>query len=234
MQHKINYYRDLGVSEDDKKMKKLTERLEKLHQKVMKSGKDMEERDRSVLGAYVTFDDKRDVIRLMHAYRWSNLSLGRLFQPRSLRFHGGRLKVEIAAEPSNVLWENADIGTCERWGRWSFITIIVVLFLLGAATINVLMESEKKIVMDEQAAQTCSMDALSSACSEDDLKTGVCAVDDPPDTVDANGNVVETFTRRRLNELQRDVNAGVRMLEDTTEWVDAEMQSDVRFQINYF
>ena len=112
-----------------------------------------------------------------------------------------------------------------------FILIIVILLLLGAAAISLLMESEKKNIMRSASEETCSMDDLSAACTQEDLQTGVCVVSDPADTVDSDGNAVETFTRRRLNAFQGGAYGGIRNRrrsgQNGADFVNAEMQADV-------
>ena len=77
-----------------------------------------------------------------------------LFQGKNLRFHGGKLKVVEAAEPSNILWENADVGHTQKCARVTVITLLALAFLLIAGAINVLMTSEKTILMEEMANTT--------------------------------------------------------------------------------
>ncbi len=103
---RIRFSQELGFADDDKKVVKLKQKLEKLHAKVLKSksGSEKTEADRNVLGAYVTFNDKRDLLRIMHAYRWSAFFLGVFLQKKDLQFEGGKLWVKVAAEPSNILW----------------------------------------------------------------------------------------------------------------------------------
>ena len=86
--------------------------------------------ERDVLGAYVTFDNKADCQRCLHAYRWSQVQLGQIFQTEEHRFHGKRIKVAEADEPSNILWENADCSRMESWSRCCGVTFVVALLLL--------------------------------------------------------------------------------------------------------
>ena len=85
--------------------------------------------ERPIFRAFVTCKLVMDKDLIVESYRMSRTSLGFLFQSKQNRFEGKRIRVDKAPEPSNILWENQDCPTRERFIRKSITKLIVFLLL---------------------------------------------------------------------------------------------------------
>jgi len=125
----------------ERKRKKLGLKMEKLEKKVEKL--DLKKQTLTC-AAFVTFNNEESALRCKYDYRYSRYWFFRQFQPKALRLSTGqhfdsrgrpqlfRLQVTKAAEPSDVLWENLEIGWKERMVRYFITTLITILLLAGS------------------------------------------------------------------------------------------------------
>lgn len=111
---------------------KLMKHLENLDAKLSKKKHDRLEQDRDVVGAYITINLKADRSRLLFAYRWANFRLFRLFQGKSMRFYGKAIRVTVPPEPTNILWENADVTHFQSFARACVTYLFALICLAGS------------------------------------------------------------------------------------------------------
>lgn len=113
-------------------------RNDKKCQKLIQQDNEMEERlrkkyphiksigDVPKIGAFIIFDKAEDNVEVLRAYHKT-----RVTYPEDLKLNGQyKIKVRDADEPSNILWENLEVGWIESFIR-TFIVGIVVFVLLA-------------------------------------------------------------------------------------------------------
>ena len=126
--------KDRGLDRD-RQIRMLKRKIKEFDQKIAKksetdSGKTHDERP--VNRAYVVFEDisvRKQCIATYHkenkcCRRWKN-------QPEHLKINGmHHIEVEPAVEPSNIQWENLEIGRCEKQARKAFIVLVTIIIII--------------------------------------------------------------------------------------------------------
>lgn len=110
-----------------KKVDNLKKQLEKLEDK-LGSKLDGEEL-LPVVRAYVILSNTEDVQNLLFDYRFAKYKLFRCCQFRSRRFEGTPIRVERAPQPTDIIWENQDIGFWNRLLRQIFVFFVFFVIL---------------------------------------------------------------------------------------------------------
>mmetsp|Transcript_27086 Transcript_27086/g.68318 ORF Transcript_27086/g.68318 Transcript_27086/m.68318 type:complete len:1252 (-) Transcript_27086:318-4073(-) len=114
---------------------------------------------RFVERAYVTFQLSYDKELCVHLYEQSATShLWRLLlQSKDKMFQGQHaLRVLPAPEPTNLLWENQDLHTCE-WLSKKLAVVFLTLLILAACAFGVIQAKVKeKETSDKSSTATCS------------------------------------------------------------------------------
>uniref|UniRef100_A0A7S0BBH4 DZANK-type domain-containing protein n=1 Tax=Pyrodinium bahamense TaxID=73915 RepID=A0A7S0BBH4_9DINO len=101
---------------DAKATKKLETKIEVLSAKVQEKLDSIQVLP--VMRAYVTLNTPGHKEALLYDYRFSNSGLFRCCQSKVRCFHGKPIRVMVAPEPSNLLWENQDVNDgCMKDGR---------------------------------------------------------------------------------------------------------------------
>eukprot|EP00913_Durusdinium_trenchii_P004861 g4515.t1 len=114
----------LGKSVDKLEAKKLNEKLaSKL------DGEDL----LPVVRAYVILSNTEDVQNLLFDYRFAKYKLFRCCQFRSRRFEGTAIRVTRAPQPTDIIWENQDIGFYNRLLRQ--IAVFLIFFIILSISI---------------------------------------------------------------------------------------------------
>lgn len=120
--------------ESIKKAVRNDEKIKKLVKKDNKMEKELREKYPSIksiedvpkIGAFVVFEKAEDMVKCLELYTKTTL----LYHDE-LKLKGEhKIKVEKADEPSNILWENLEVGRLESFLR-SFLVICVVIVLLA-------------------------------------------------------------------------------------------------------
>jgi len=118
----------LEYKNDTKALAKLEEDIEKVNKKL---GTAMLSDGRlPVVRAYVTLNSTYDVQDILHDYRFGAFSLFRCCQGQAKRFQGKAIRVRKAPDPTNITWENQDVGYTERLTRRSITSCVFVIVLL--------------------------------------------------------------------------------------------------------
>ncbi|CAK0909729.1 unnamed protein product [Prorocentrum cordatum] len=87
--------------------------------------------DRPVILAFVVFRHPSYKQFIVDEYRLSSLPMARYLQPRMLNFQGTPIQVEVAENPSDILWTNLDISSRESW-RHCVVTVGVFAVAIAA------------------------------------------------------------------------------------------------------
>jgi len=165
------------LDEDAKKLEKLQKQAEKLDAKKKKRKSKHDgilEHDREIFRAYVSFEKSQDQKLILDSYRMSSFFFGWLFQSKNLRFHGKRIQVARAPEPSNIMWENQDCPAGERFRR-RCVTKVLVLLLLVITTAGILWSQQKQKEETEKAAGKDCAEEIYVPGSTTDLLTPATA-----------------------------------------------------------
>jgi len=159
-----------------KKVEEMKKKLDKLNKKMDKLQTKTEKYDVSSLSqtdaAFISFNNEESNARCIHDYRYSYMWYFRYFQPKELQFqkanhvnkNTGKLKnfslrVEPAPEPSNVLWENLEVGWKEKILRRSLTGLLTFILLVASFIVIYLAQKGK-----EQVA--ASMPELTNCATE--------------------------------------------------------------------
>jgi len=115
----------------EKRLAKLGERVESIADKL--KWQIMREHERSVYGAYVSFDKEDLKEAVLEAYSVYQHPLLLALQPKHLQFlNEHKLKVTQACEPTDVQWENLDYSKTKRRLRKAATWFITIGILFGA------------------------------------------------------------------------------------------------------
>jgi hypothetical protein len=152
----------------EKKLDNLNTKLEKLMLKVakMQSGSGMSKikgRQDECRGAFVVFNNEESKDRCLADYQSSHWSIGRLFQPKALRFVSKttdkktgqpvdkfhRLKVLEPPEPTNVQWEFLDTSDTDRSIRIGISNFIAFCLIMCSFGVIFLANVEKSRFQDQ-------------------------------------------------------------------------------------
>lgn len=96
---------------------------------MMQQSKAVAKKSDVCLGAFVTFNNEVSHTRCLEDYKEAHRFCG-LRAAKPLRFDGKHLlSVTRAPDPSNIMWENLEISSCNRAQRICLSTLIMVLML---------------------------------------------------------------------------------------------------------
>lgn len=112
---------------ESKKVDKLQKQLEKLEEKL--GAKLDGEELLPVVRAYVILNNTEDVQNLLFDYRFAKYKLFRCCQFRARRFEGTAIRVTRAPQPTDIIWENQDIGFFNRLFRQIFVFFVFFVIL---------------------------------------------------------------------------------------------------------
>ncbi|CAK9042922.1 unnamed protein product [Durusdinium trenchii] len=114
-----------------KSVDKLEAKLAKLNEKLASKldGEDL----LPVVRAYVILSNTEDVQNLLFDYRFAKYKLFRCCQFRSRRFEGTAIRVTRAPQPTDIIWENQDIGFYNRLLRQ--IAVFLIFFIILSISI---------------------------------------------------------------------------------------------------
>ncbi|CAG9315304.1 unnamed protein product [Blepharisma stoltei] len=129
--------------ENDKLLKKLTKRLKILDSNIIKKSQDIVSHDfLPIKTVFIIFSTRESKVKCLKAY---NGSCFRSYN-KNLLFQGKKLKITPAPEPSDIIWENLEIGKFSRFMR-IVVSIIAaaLLMLFSAGALNYLKTQEQAI-----------------------------------------------------------------------------------------
>lgn len=93
----------------------------------------------SVVRAYAILNSEADVRQLRFQYRFANYAICRFCQRRVNMFQGGRLRVQPAPEPTDIIWVNQDTGWRERALRSAIaFSVWFLIMAVSAALVGIL------------------------------------------------------------------------------------------------
>lgn len=76
--------------------------------------------EKPVIQAFVIFWSPSYKKFIEDEYRFSKMPMAHCVQPRRLRFQGKPIKVDVAENPSDILWNNLDVSVWESWRHCVF------------------------------------------------------------------------------------------------------------------
>jgi hypothetical protein len=130
----------------------------------------MEEHQRAVVKAFVTFSDQRFRDRVLNAYTWSRRHpVFRWLQSQPLRFKGSRIYVRNACEPDNVYQENLDVSRSESMFRRMFTLFASLGILLVAVILLAVIQSATR---SDDAASSAACTDGDNACYAQSIARG--------------------------------------------------------------
>jgi hypothetical protein len=122
----------------------LSQKIEEHTQKASKKLGAVEELP--VLRAYVIFDSKDDVHRMLTWYRFANFRIGRCCQSRALRFEGKAIRIREAPEPTNILWVNQDVSWKKRAVlKWVMLGIWLVVMTISLVAVYLTQDAARSL-----------------------------------------------------------------------------------------
>ena len=128
----------------DKAFVKLKKKLDKFDEKIRKSRGIKNHDQLEIKKAYVVFNQKEDKIKCLKEYNKNKCCRK---QKENLWFLGKiKIKVFQSVEPSDIIWENLEVGKCSRFFRFLVsIFFTVLILLLSVAMIYYVKTSQSKI-----------------------------------------------------------------------------------------
>lgn len=121
--------------ETDKKLNKLKSKLGKFDEKIKKEGDFKSHDNLEIKKAYIVFNNKKEKISCLRQYNKKSCCC--LVQKKNLRFRGTHmLRISQPPEPSDIIWENLEVGKCSKFVRFlvSF-TLTLMLLLVSVVMI---------------------------------------------------------------------------------------------------
>jgi len=82
------------------------------------------------LQAFVTFETETGFIKAFSAYQLNWIQSAFCLYPKKLRFHGQRLRVTQAPDPSTIVWENLGFTKANKGCRKFLTTVVAMLAIL--------------------------------------------------------------------------------------------------------
>lgn len=119
---------------------KLDEKLKKIDEDLDEQSK-VEDREREVVGVFVTFKKEAYKELMLNEYRYAQYTIFRLCQPSRLRLHGKRVQAVQAREPNDIFWENLDYDPVKRRVRKIGVCFMTLVVLLVCSLLIVSMKS---------------------------------------------------------------------------------------------
>ena len=117
-------------AETDKAIIKLKAKRLKFDEKINKSQITHRHDELEIKRAYIVFNLKQDKIRCLKLYNKKNCC-GCRVQKKDLQFRKKhKLQLFQCPEPSDIIWENLEIGKCSRLMRFYFSLFITLILLL--------------------------------------------------------------------------------------------------------
>mmetsp|Transcript_77143 Transcript_77143/g.218305 ORF Transcript_77143/g.218305 Transcript_77143/m.218305 type:complete len:1105 (-) Transcript_77143:145-3459(-) len=144
---KHNYDVLLLKLEDEKKKQGLQKSLDRTNRSIAKLHKALgddaaiQDEDREVCGAFVTFKKADHMEAIMHQYRFAKSVCFRCCQDKALRFHEKQISVIRASEPTDIYWENMDFWHWWRKLRICTTCIVTIVILLVSLALLVACKS---------------------------------------------------------------------------------------------
>ena len=136
----------------DKVLKKLKKNLVDCQKEISKKGGVCKHEDLEIKRAYIVFDDADDKTKCLKVYNKRNCC-GCKKRKRKLRFRKFHLTVMQSKEPSDIIWENLEIGKCSRFFRRLFSLLITVCLLaLSIAMIYYVKTAQSRLPNEETCA----------------------------------------------------------------------------------
>mmetsp|Transcript_25023 Transcript_25023/g.54436 ORF Transcript_25023/g.54436 Transcript_25023/m.54436 type:complete len:1094 (+) Transcript_25023:67-3348(+) len=117
------------MSAADKAIAKANSQIFKYDAHLTREGKRIDQ-EREVCRAFVTFNTPGLKDKILWEYRYSNFAVFRLFQSQQLRFHGAKIRITKAVEPSDLYWENMDFPWLNKLCRQITVLIVTIVILL--------------------------------------------------------------------------------------------------------
>jgi hypothetical protein len=127
-----------------------------VEQQLQKKRIDKDEDALPVCRAFVVVGSPFDKSLLLNAYRFGCFTVLRCNQSKRLRFEGRGLKVSEAPEPSNILWPNQDIPSCEIRSRKVFTLFVSVLIMTLSIALIFYTKVEQENFKLENALDNCT------------------------------------------------------------------------------
>lgn len=153
---------------NDKKVDKLTQKLEKLDTKLAAALP--EEQDLPVVRAFVILNSTRDVENLLFDYRFAEYSFLRCCQSGSKCFQGKPIRIRKGPPPTDILWNNQDTGFKSRLLRKATMVLVFIIILsISVASIFLVTayaRSQSDVSLSRVGSSLC--DPVSSTSDDDD------------------------------------------------------------------
>jgi len=145
---------EICENEKDKKahakhVARWTKKHERTHKKIMgiedklAQHNELHEKDRFVCGAYVMFKHEAVKDKILKAYSARSV-VSQATQPHYLRFHGRRIRVEQACEPSDLIHENLDYHYMRRGCNRCMVNLVAVMVVVCNLLVLVYLRSVEK------------------------------------------------------------------------------------------
>jgi len=142
------------------KVAQLQKKKAKAEQLLQKKGIVENEDALPVCRAFVVVGSPFDKSLLLNAYRFGRFTVLRCNQSKRLRFEGRGLKVSEAPEPSNILWPNQDIPSCEIRSRKVFTLLVSLLIMALSIALIFYTKVEQENFKLENALDNCTATPL--------------------------------------------------------------------------
>ena len=150
----------------DKDLKKLKKNLAKCEKEITKKGGVCKHEDLEIKRAYIVFDDADDKTRCLKIYNKRNCC-GCKQRKKKLRFRKFHLTVMQSKEPSDIIWENMEIGKCSRFFRRLFSLLVTICLLaLSIAMIYYVKTAQSRLPSEESCLEYLENETGSSSDSE--------------------------------------------------------------------
>ncbi len=129
---------------DDKKLIKLKAADNKMEDKLWKKFPNLKTMaDLHKLGAFVTFNKVQDMVNCFWAYNGNWYKKSTEYATNLLQITKDdkklkgkhTLKAEVADAPSNIMWENLEVGKCESCCRSFLVLVVMVVVLFFSFTV---------------------------------------------------------------------------------------------------
>ncbi|OMJ87133.1 hypothetical protein SteCoe_11207 [Stentor coeruleus] len=150
MRESYLHFRQIEQS-TDKKLKKLNSKRYKLELKIREGKAVKKHEDLEIKRAYIVFDRQDDKIRCLKIYNRTNCC-GCKVQKKKYKFRGkNKLELFPSTEPSDIIWENLEIGKCSRFFRFLCSLILTIIFLaMSIAMIYYVKTAQSKLPTDKE------------------------------------------------------------------------------------
>ena len=161
-------FKDLDLGKD-KKLRALNNMLVKWDTKIKESNSAKTHDQLEIKRAYIVFNKKQDKINCIQQYQ-KRRCCGCSCQNNSLRFREKyKLQAFQASEPSDIIWENLEVGKFSRFVRFIISLFLTLLVLIASiALIYYVRTSQSKIPDDSECS---TVDISQPGDSDSSLQT---------------------------------------------------------------